>query len=195
MASEAARRASSTWSRASASSRRVSERAPHEHLDRLEAGRGVGQGSRLGLDGIVGGQGEDGPEALEGAGQGGLGADHGVARLGRLQLGPEHVELAGEAHLETGLGGLPQPLRALEALPGHFEELALGHHRVEGRRHLHREPLPREDERALLPLPRPARVLELEEAGVRPHPAQERLGEHEPEVGRFWGRGRPRRAG
>ena len=53
---------------------------------------------------------------------------------------------------EARLGGLQQRLGALEALPRHVEELALGDDVVEGGRHLDREPLLREGERALLAL-------------------------------------------
>ena len=183
MASEAARRASLTWSRASVELEARVERAAHERLHGLEVVLGVGQRRGLGLDGVVGGQGEELAKALESGGEGGPRPDHGVARLRGLQLRPEHVELAREADLEAGLGGLPQRLGALEALPRHVEELALGDDGVEGGRHLDREPLLREGERALLPLHGAPGVRELEEGRVRPDAAEERLAEQETQVG------------
>ena len=159
------------------------ERAAHERLHGLEVVLGLGQRRGLGLDGVVGGQGEEPAEALEGGGESGPRPDHGVARLRGLELRPEHVELAREADLEAGLGGLQQRLGALEALPRHVEELALGDDGVEGGRHLDREPLLREGERALLPLHRAPGVRELEEGRVRPDAAEEGLAEQEAQVG------------
>ena len=185
MASEAARRASLTWSRASSSSRRVSRARRTSASTGSKSSRGVRQRRGLGLDGVVGGQGEEPAEALEGGGEGGARPDHGVARLRGLELRPEHVELAREADLEAGLGGLQQRLGALEALPRHVEELALGDDGVEGGRHLDREPLLREGERALLPLHGAPGVRELEEGRVRPDAAEEGLAEQEAHVGRL----------
>ncbi len=128
----------------------VFERPDHEGLERLRVrGYGVHQGHRRRLEGIAGGQGKQRPELLLRRLEGGFGAHERVLGLRGLKLGAEDVELAGEAHLETCLGGLQQALAALQALTGHREELPLRDHVVESTRGLDGQPLSAElEERA-----------------------------------------------
>ncbi len=179
-ASEAPRRASLTWSRASASSSRVSSARCTSTSTGSKTSSVAGSAAASGSIGVAGRDRELGPEALERRGERGLRAQHRVARLRRLQLGAEHVELAGEAHLEPRLRGLLERLGALEALARDLEQLPLRDHGVEGRRHLDGRALARERERPLLALEGAARVRELEEGGVRAHAAQQRLRQQQP---------------
>ena len=111
-----------------------------------------GSAAASGSTGSPGRQREQPAEALERRGERRLRAHHRVARLRRLQLGAEHVELAREPDLEPRLRGLQQRLGALQALARHLEQLALRDHRVEGRRHVDRGALAREQQAALLAL-------------------------------------------
>ena len=163
----------------------VLESPPYQHLDRLLFFLFSGrlEDDTLRLHRVVRREREDPPELLEGGLEGRRRADHTLACLGRLQLGPEDVELARHPHLQPRVGGVEQALGALQALVGHFEELALGDHGVEGAGDLHGQSLPGELEGALLHGHGALCVGEIEIGRVRSGASEERLAQQEPEVG------------
>ncbi len=189
MASEAARWASLTWSRASASSRRASSARRTSAWTGSKSSAGAGRGAASGSTGSAGGRARS-PRKRSRA----------EARAASERtMASRACAACSSARNTSSLLARPTWRRASEdfssasvrsqALPRHLEELALGDDAVEGRRHLDGEALLREGERALLPLHRAPGVRELEEGGVRPDAAEERLAEQEPKVGRLRERG------
>ena len=157
---------------------------PDQHLDRLLLflfGRLEGHGLRLHR--VIRGEREDPSKPLEGGFESRRGTDHTLAGLGRLQLGPEDVQLAGHPHLQPRVGGVEQALGALQALVRHLEELPLSDDGVESGGDLHGESLPGELQGTLLRDHGALGVGEIEVGRVGPGSSEERLAQKEPQVG------------